>query len=161
MSTVPSPSGYAANVLVAVTLLASITVAIVIVPLTDTTPQARLGFLPGTPDQVAIVVGTVATVSLLGAVLLLLPMAAAGIATWYGLASLGWSNGIGMFVLTLGLIAHGKVPAVLPVLAIGTVVAVIAWICAREQRRKKWWQLLLQTLPTTAGCLVVAVAALS
>lgn len=60
---------------------------------------------------IAVVSGTAATVWLLAAVRVLLQVVVNDkkFSPWYGVAGVCWTNGIGMFMLTVGLIAHSKV----------------------------------------------------
>lgn len=162
MSVVPDTTPYAANVLVAVTLLASINVAVLVVPLVDPDTPPRLGFLPGTTDQVAVVAGLVGTAWLLTAVLVLLRVVAVAyrITPPYTFAATSWINGVGAFMVTVGLVAHSKVPVALPVVALVAAILVIVSICFACAKAKNWLPM-APTLCTVAGCAFVAIASLS
>lgn len=160
-SRVPRTTSYAGNVLVAVTLLASINVAVLVVPVADNNSQPRLGFLPGTPDQVAVVTGLVGTSRLLWAVVKLLGIVFVADDTTpsYTVPAMSWINGVGAFMLTVGLVAHSKVPLALPVVAGVATALVIVSIWAACAKVKKLWPI-FPTLTTVGGCVWVFFASL-
>lgn len=159
---VPRTTVYAGSVLVAVALLASINVAVLVVPLVDTNSQPRLSFLPGTPDQIAVIAGLVGTSWLLWAVIKLLAIVfvAESESPSYTVPAVSWINGIGAFMLTVGLVAHSKVPLALPVVA-GVAAALVIWglLTDRPKGARLLWPLWL-TLTTVGGCIVVMIASL-
>jgi hypothetical protein len=183
----PNTQGtFGTSLAVVTALLASISTAVVVVLSADQATQARLGFLPVTPDQAGTITGSMAVLLFVAATLACVYAQAANrhqvpqavidalflgridknerLAEWdetgaaaYRSARICWINGISLFLLTLGTLAYSKVRAELVVAAAIAMVASLLDVPDADFRRLK--SFLVSVLVITISGIVCAAAA--
>lgn len=176
---------FGTSLAVVLSLMASISTAMVVVLATDTSPETKLSFLGWTPGQIGTAAGSGAVVLFVAATLAAVYAQAADhrsmpaaarhallvgridtdqqIAAWdkrvgtaYKTARTCWTLGLSLLFVTLGTLAHQKLAAALPVLAaLALIVALLN--LADEDLRSLF--LFIVCVVVAAGCGVVGVAA--
>jgi hypothetical protein len=155
---------FGTSLAVVTALMASISTAMVVVLSADQATQARLGFLPLTPDQAGTMAGSLATLLFVAATLASVYAQAANrhevpqavmdawlagrvdtdarTAEWdktgeaaYRLARISWINGVSLFLLTLGTLSYGKARPELVVAGAIAVAAPVLNVTDAEFRR--------------------------
>lgn len=162
----PNTQGtFGTSLAVVTALMASISTAVVVVFAADQTTQARLGFLPLTPDQTGTITGSMAVLLFVAATLACVYAQAANrhevpqnvlsdllhgridqnerLKEWdktgtaaYRRARICWINGVSLFLLTLGILAYSKVRLELVIAAAIAVVASLLNFPDAEFRRR-------------------------
>jgi hypothetical protein len=176
---------FGTSLAVVTSLMASLSIAMVVVLSADTAIQATLGFLGYTPDQIGTATGSVAVVLFVAATLGAVNAQGADYSgfseddlaemfkdrtdqaertkDWdrrgesaYKTARVCWIFGVSLLFVTLGTLAYGKLPAALPVLG---VIAMIVALLNLADGDFRSWLLIIASVIIAAGCGVVALAA--
>jgi hypothetical protein len=176
---------FGTSLAVVLSLMASISTAMVVVLAMDTSTQRSLGFLRITPDQVGTITGSAAVVLFVVATLAAvyaqaadhssMPAAAVDklfvgrtdkderipewegrVQTAYKTARTCWTLGVSLLFVTLGALAHQKVDAALPVLAAVALIVPLLNLADADLRNTF---VVIVCVVVAAGCGVVGVAA--